>query len=105
MNNTITEVILEKANDIDQVHFFLGLCLRIHDFQINIPVNMDVQMLVRSILTKTNADIPRLKSLSLHISNDNEDIIHQIQELIDSEKLLSNYDIKYSRNNVLLKWN
>ena len=71
----------------------------------DVPKDMDLEMLVRFILIKSTTYIPHLCSLCLTIPNADEEIVHQLQKLIDSEKLLTNYMIKRICNNILLKWN
>jgi hypothetical protein len=105
INNKITKVNLEKMIDIEHVHFLLYMCLCIQYFQLDVPKEMDVEMLVRFILIKSSTYIPHLCSLCLSIPNANEEIVHQIQKLIESEKLLTKYMIKRICNNILLKWN
>ncbi len=105
INNKITKVNLEKTIDIEQVHFLLYLCLCIQYFQVNVPENMDLEMLVRFILIKADTYIPQIRTLCFCISNANEEIVHQLRKLIDTENLLSTYMIKRIGDNILLKWN
>ncbi len=102
INNKITKVNLEKTTDIEQVHFILYLCLCIQYFQLDIPKDMDLDMLVRFILIKCTTYIPHLYSLCLSIPNANEEMVYQLQKLIESEKLLTNYMIKRISNNILV---
>jgi hypothetical protein len=74
-------------------------------FQIDIPEDMDIEMLIRFILIKSSTYIPQLCSLCVSIPNANDEIVHQLQKMIESEKLLTNYMIKRICNNILLKWN
>jgi hypothetical protein len=105
IHNKIINVNLNKIINIEQVHFFLYLCPCIQYFQVNIPKKMDFKMLVRFILIQANTYNCYLRFLSLGIRNANEDMVHKLQKLIDSEKLLSNYMIKRIGNYILLKWN
>ncbi len=105
INNKITKVSLQDMVNIKQVHFLLHLCLCIQYFQVNVPKNMDLEMLVRLISQKAGAYNPCLKSLSLCIPNATEAMVYQLQNLIGTEKLLSSYMIKRICNDILLKWN
>ena len=55
-------------------------------FRINFPKDMNLAMLVRFILIKEIPYNPHLRFLSLHISNANENTVHERVKLIDSEK-------------------
>jgi hypothetical protein len=105
IDNKITNVNIKKITNIEQVHFFLHLCPSIQYFQVNISKCMDFKMLVRFILIQANTYNLYLRYLSLCIRNANEDMLQELQKLIDSEKLLSNYMIKRISNYILLKWN
>jgi len=105
IDNKITNVNLKKIINIEQVHFFLYLCPRVQYFQVNIPKHMDYKMLGRFNLIQAKTYNIYLRFLSLCIKNANEDMIHNLQKLIDSEKLLSNYMIKRFGNYICLKWN
>ena len=105
IDNKIINVNLNKIIYIEQVHFFLYLCPSIEYFQVNISKHMDFKMLLRFILTQANTYNFYLRFLCLGIKNGNEDMLQQLQKLIDSEKLLSNYMIKRIGNYICLKWN
>lgn len=55
------------------------------------------------ILPKTGTIVRRLRSLCLWISNATDIIIHQLQNQIESENLLSNYTIKRYKNYIHLQ--
>jgi hypothetical protein len=104
-NNKITKVNFEKMIYIEQVHFLLKLCRCMEYFQIGVPNNICLAMLTRFILIQSNTYYPHFNSLCLSVSIADEEMIYQVQKLIESEKLLSNYNIKCIGNNILLKWN
>ncbi|CAF4118379.1 unnamed protein product [Rotaria sordida] len=105
IKNKITKVNLVKMIDIEQIHLLLYLYRRIQYFQIDLPVDMDPQMIVRFIIIKSSIYTPYFNCLCLSIPNFNEDSIEQLEKLIESEKFLFNYRIKCICGNVLLKWN
>ncbi|CAF1381646.1 unnamed protein product [Rotaria sordida] len=105
IKNKITKVNLIKMIDIEQMHLLLYLYRPIQYFQIDLPKNMNLQMIVRFIIIKSSIYTPYFNCLCLSIPNFNEDSIEQLEKLIESEKLLFNYRIKCICGNVLLKWN
>jgi len=105
INRKIKNVNLEKMINIEEVHFLLHLCPCIQYFQVNIPKHMDFKIVGRFNLIQAKTYNIYLRFLSLCIKNANEDMIHNLQKLIDSEKLLSNYMIKRFGNYICLKWN
>jgi hypothetical protein len=104
-NNKITKVNFEKMIYIEQVHFLLSVCRCIEYFQMGVPNNMCLAMLTRFILHISNTYYPHFDSLCFSVSIANEDMVDQLRKMIESEKLLSNYNIKCIDNNILLKWN
>jgi hypothetical protein len=103
INNKIAKVNLEKIMNIEQVHFILYLCLRVQYFQVDIPEDMDLSMLLRFILLKASTYVPYLNTLCLSLSNADNEIVSRLQLIIESEKLSSNYMIKRIGNHILLK--
>jgi hypothetical protein len=104
INNKITKVSLQNINDIEQVYFILYLCHRMQYFQLDVPKNMDLNVLVRFILKESAMHTRFLNSLCLSTPNANEYTIDQLQKMIKSEKLLFNFNIKCISNNILVKW-
>ncbi|CAF1360040.1 unnamed protein product [Rotaria sordida] len=104
INNKITEVSLENVNHIEQVYFILYLCHRMQYFQLDVPKDIDLNVLVRFILKESAINTRSLNSLYLSIPNANEYMIDQLQKLITSEKLLLNFNIKCICNNIFVKW-
>jgi hypothetical protein len=66
---------------------------------------MNLEILLRFILMKTSTCVPHLYSLCLSIPNADKEIVYQLQMIIESDQLLSNYMIKRIGNHILLKWN
>jgi hypothetical protein len=103
IDNKITEVSLENINDIEQVYFILYLCHRMQYLQLNVPKDMDLNVLVRFVLKKSAIHTRFLNCLSLYTPNVNEYTIDQLQKMIKSEKLRFNFNIKRICNNILLQ--
>lgn len=89
---------------MEQIHLILYICASIQYLQIDVPNDMDLKMLVRCILIKTTTYISHLCSLCLSKPNANEEIVDQLDKMIESDKLLTNYMIKRISNHILLKW-
>ena len=104
INNKITKVCHVNTTDTEQISFLLYLCICVQHFQIHVSTTIDLNVLLRLILTKTKAFVPRLRSLCLWIPIASDDTIRQLQDLIESERLLSNYLIKRSGDSINLKW-
>ncbi|CAF1096644.1 unnamed protein product [Adineta steineri] len=105
LNNKITKVNLKNMVTVEEVKFFFLLCKRMQYFQVNIPNGTDLNRLVRFILNESRILNPDFTSLSLNISNANQEMIDRLQNIIISEKLLCNYIIKRIGDNIILKWN
>ncbi len=48
--------------------------------------------------------IPQLHSLLFNVRNGRDEIVDELQQMIDSEKLLSDYIIKRSSDDISLRW-
>ncbi len=106
ISNKITKVNLEKMIHIEQVHFLLYLSPRITIFS---------NRCFKAYSSSNAVTIYFNKIYYIHSSvlfficltnpNVNDEIVHQLQKMIESEKLLTNYMITRIYNNILLKWN
>ncbi|CAF1325834.1 unnamed protein product [Adineta steineri] len=104
-NNKIRKVHLEKIIEIEQLNFLLFLCSYMQYFQVSFGKDMNLELIVRHILMKTRIYIPHLTCLHLNVQSGNEEIVHNLQKLIDNEKLLNKYTIKCIGDNIILRWN
>lgn len=104
INNKITQVSLQNINDIEQVYFILYLCHRMQYFQLDVPKDMDLNVLVRFVLKESTINTRSLDSFCLFTPNANEYTIDQLKKMIKSEKLLLNFNIKCIYNHILVKW-
>ena len=103
--NRITKINLANILDYKQIHFILSLCPLVEYLQIDISKHIDLNELVRFILIQCLPYASRLCSLCLTISNAHEKHIDQLKNLIESEKLINNVQVKRINNHLLLKWN
>lgn len=105
LKNKITKVNLDKITDMEQTHFILRLFPFIKYLQMDISGDFDLEKFRRFILIKSSTYIPDLCSLCLTVLHADNKIVDQLQTLIKSEKLLTNYMIKRICNHILFKWN
>ena len=103
-NNKITKVCHKNTTDLKQVDFLLHLCRSMEHFQIHLSRTINLDSFLRHILHKASTFVPPLRSLCLCIPNANEITIHQLQNRIESESLLSNYMIKRCGDYIYLQW-
>jgi len=103
ISNKITRV-LQSMLAVDITDLLITLCPRMEHFELKWMGDTDLERCVRVILMKTITCIPNLHSLRLHTSKANDEKVHQLQKMIDSEKLLSNYTIKRSGDYISLRW-
>jgi hypothetical protein len=102
IHNKITKV--WQWMEFVQLQFFVKTFPCMEYFEVNGIKDIDLEMAVRFILMKTVTHILHLHSLRLCVYNANDRMIHKLQNMIDSEKLLSNYMIKRLENVISLQW-
>jgi hypothetical protein len=102
ISNKITRV--WQALTFELTDFLIDLCPRMEHFELNWIKNTDLDRLVRIILMKTTTHIPKLHSLCINSNKANDEKVHELQKMIDSEKLLSDYTIKCSGDYISLRW-
>ena len=102
INNKITKI--WQSMNIELTHFLIKLCPRMEHFEVHWIKDTDLLELVRFILMKCTTHIPHLQSLRLNVRNERDEIIDDLQNIIDSEKLLTNYTIKRWGNDITLQW-
>ena len=111
MNDAKNLIIINKIRKVWQwmhfwqVKFLIRLCSRMEHFEIAGVKEIDLEALVRLILSKITTHVRHLSSLCLHVYNANDTMVDKLQYIIDSEKLLSNYIVERSDNVISLKWN
>jgi hypothetical protein len=103
ISNKITRV-LQSMLAVDMTDFLINLCPRMEHFETKWMGDTDLERCVRVILMKTITCIPNLHSLRFDTNKANDEKVHKLQKMIDSEKLLSNYTIKRSGDYISLRW-
>ncbi|CAF5035586.1 unnamed protein product [Rotaria sp. Silwood1] len=103
--NKITKVYLENVNKSEEVYFLLKLCPRMKYFKMNFIYNIDYKLFVRNFLRIINSNRHQyLQSLYFQISKINIQIINELEEMINHEKLLRHFTIKHILNYIHLEW-
>lgn len=101
-NNKITKVWQNMS--IELTEFIFSLCSRLEHYEVIWIPDTDIQMFLQFILFKSIKHIPHLKSLRLLVLNANDQMIEQLKDMINMEKLLSDYLIKRCGDNIYLRW-
>ena len=101
--NKTTKVCLENMIKMEDVYFLIKFCPRMNYLQINSINNMDVKLFVRDILNKINYYCHHyLHSLCFCIPTADDNMVIELKEMIDSEKLLFHYSIKREHDRIYL---
>jgi hypothetical protein len=104
--NKITKLSLEQMTELDQVHLLMDLCPHLHYLQLTCRNISDAEWLIRYVLTKQNTNfIPYLCLICISLSNADDIITNNLQNIIDSEKLVENYKILRICDRIYLQWN
>ncbi len=102
INNKITRVCVPMKFNL--IHVLMKLCPRMKYLELKHVENKDLKKLVRLILKKTLTSIPHLCSTCFYVINVNDDMIRDLEKMIDSEKLLLDYNITRKCNDIVLQW-
>ena len=105
ISKKITKVCLENTTNMEQVDFLFYLCRGVQHFQVHVPEDKDLDMILSSIFIQINTSVPWLKSLCLRIPHINDGIMRHIQNPTKEKTSLSDYMLKRSCNHIFLKWN
>lgn len=103
--NQITKVFIEKMNDIKILDFIFILCPFIEylkcGFQEDQNILYFIQMIFKTINYHKN---PHFHSLCFYIKKINDQLIENIKQMIDDEKLFNDFNIERDTNNVYIQW-
>ncbi|CAF1329204.1 unnamed protein product [Rotaria sordida] len=104
-DNKIKELCLDEIVNVNELHFLIRLCHYMNYFQINSINNIDVELFVRTVLMEMKVNYNhQLRSLYFHVPLVNDEIIRKLEKMINSEKLLLDYTIKYVFDKIYLEW-
>jgi hypothetical protein len=103
--DSITKIYLEIFNDINELNFLMKISPQMIYLKIHRINNINIQTFLRYILRKIqNESNIYLRLLSIRVSTIDDKIIAQLIQMINSEKLLSNYTIKRCLDHIYLHW-
>ncbi|CAF1495928.1 unnamed protein product, partial [Rotaria sordida] len=103
--NNIKKVYLEKMSKIEEIYFLIKLCPRMIHLKVDFINDMNIELFIKNILKKLNHDCNQyLRSLCIHNSTANDKIIQKLEEMINRDKLLHHFTIKYIADNIYLQW-
>ncbi|CAF4987401.1 unnamed protein product [Rotaria sp. Silwood1] len=103
--NKITKIYLEKFNEIEEIYFFIKFCPRMNYLHINSINNMDIDFCIEEILNKINNDGNQyFYTLCLRIPTVNDKMIEKLKNIINSNKSIVWYSIKYVLDVIYLEW-
>jgi hypothetical protein len=100
-SNKITKVWL--PSEFECAEFLIGLCPRIEFLKVTDMIETEVKKLVRFVLMKTVTNIPHLHSLILDVPNEDDQMIHKLQKMIDFKNLRTDFTIKRSGDGIVLQ--
>jgi hypothetical protein len=99
-------VYLEVIGDIKEVYLLMKLCPYLTYFKLRgTSFNMSITLLLRTILQKIKHEHnEHLRSLCFSALAADDNMIKNLEQWINSEKLLLDYTIKRVLNNIYLQW-
>ncbi len=102
--NKITNVNIQCLTELVQIEFLIDLCPCVQYLEIGCSNDINYKSLIRFILMKDMKYTPYLCFLCLSSQQVNDKMIQEVQQMIQLEKLQSNYVIKHTDNKVYLQW-
>lgn len=105
-NNKIINVHLDELLDFGQIQFLVTLCPSMELFRTSFRNLIDLQLFLQWIFTKQSTNLfPRLDKLILSILHATNQIVDNLVNLIEFQKLLFNYRIQRLGDQISLSWN
>ncbi|CAF3892652.1 unnamed protein product [Adineta steineri] len=103
--SNIKYVCLEKTCTMEDISFLMSFCPHMEYLNVEWIKNMNIQSFLREILNKINQNHHEyLHALCIHIATADDQMIKQLKQMIDDEKLLLDYTIYRQLYNIYLKW-
>ncbi|CAF4226281.1 unnamed protein product [Rotaria sp. Silwood2] len=104
--NKITKVYLENVKKSEEVYFLLRLCLRMKYLKVNFIYDVNQKLFIRNFLRTIIINRHQyLQSLYFQVPKIDVQIMNELEEMINREKLLRHFTIKRVLNYVHLEWN
>ncbi|UJR38803.1 hypothetical protein I4U23_031468 [Adineta vaga] len=102
INNKVTDV--NHSADLNLTEFLIILCPRMEYLKMSFISDISHETFIRLVLMKTITHTPNLHSMNIWLYKANDQMVRKLQNMINSEKLLTDYIIKRWKNNIILKW-
>ncbi len=101
----ITKVYLEKMDEIEQIYLFMTLCPYLTYLKVGFINNINIELFLRNILKKINDKCNNhLHSLCFHIPIADDKLVKKFEQIIHTEKLLFDFQIKRILDCIYLQW-
>ncbi len=101
----IIKVNLTIMNHIKEIYFLLQICPNLIYLRVEYIKNIDVKLFVRLILLKMKTQHQsKLQLLCFQIPAADDQMIEQLDQMIDDQKLLIDYTIKHVFDFIYLQW-
>jgi hypothetical protein len=101
MTNVVKNVILEEEYSLERIELLIALCPRLQHLTLN-EINHSLLSIIRLLLSKNNANNRHLSSLCL--LKVNNAVKEKVKMVIEKEKLLDDFSIKYINHKLYLWW-
>ena len=103
--NKITDVYLERANDLKELDYLLGLCGHVKHFYINSLQNINTEAFIHKILIRITDHLnPDLNFFCLRIPAADDRLVEKLKKIIDSNAPLLVYNIKRITDKIYFQW-
>ncbi|CAF1276977.1 unnamed protein product [Adineta steineri] len=103
--SNIKYVCLEMTFTMDDISFLMSFCPHMEYLNVECIINMNIRSFLREILNKINQNHHKyLHELCIYIITADDQMIKQLKQMIDDDKLLLNYTIHRQLYNIYLKW-
>ena len=93
IENKIEKVRIGKVNGLNEFDFFNDLCPQMEYLEIDVGNNIQLDLLLRTILKENEKPNHHLNSLYFNIREANDNIIENLRTIINTENLLSDYSL------------
>ncbi|CAF4973866.1 unnamed protein product, partial [Rotaria sp. Silwood1] len=101
----ITNVYLEKMNEIEEFSFLSELCPYMESFKVDYIKHIDFKFVLRYIFKKIKEDCNDcLCVLCFRIPTVDDEMIRKLKRMINFEKILFNYTIKRVTDYIYIEW-
>ncbi len=97
-------VIIEKMIDLAQIQFLIHLCPHMKYFEIHSSSDIDCKSLIRFILVENHEYISYLRVICVDIQTENDELVEELQQMINVQKLHYNCRIKRLCNQIYMEW-